>query len=78
MNFVWKINDGETQSIVLVLFVLWQCFNHRWMRGGGLGGESCLDKVKIASFSNRDFSRINKHDTFWYVVSTGDFYVLIL
>ena len=34
--------------------------------------------VEIASFSSQDFSRSNKHDTFWYVVSTGYFYVLFL
>ena len=32
----------------------------------------------MASFSNRDFSRRNKHDLFWLVVSTGYFYILFL
>ena len=39
----------------------------------GLGRKSYLGPVKITSFSNRDFSQINKHDTFWHVVSTGYF-----
>ena len=33
---------------------------------------------EITSFSRWDFSRSNKHDTFWHVVSTGYFYVLFL
>ena len=37
-----------------------------------------LGPVEIAIFSIRDFSRINKHDTFWIAVSTGYFYVLFL
>ena len=37
-----------------------------------------LGPVEIAIFSSRDFSRINKHDTFWVAVSTGYFYVLFL
>ena len=35
-NFVWK-TDEEAESIVLLSFVLWWCFNRRWMRGGGVG-----------------------------------------
>ena len=27
MNFVWKTDEGETESIVSLIFVLWQCFN---------------------------------------------------
>ena len=42
------------------------------------GRKSYLGPAEIASFSNRDFSRSNKHDTFWHVVSTGYFYVLFL
>ena len=36
VNFVWKIDEGEVESIVLLIFVLWHCFNLRWMRGGGV------------------------------------------
>ena len=42
------------------------------------GRKPYLGPAKIAPFSRRDFSRSNKHDTFWYVVSTGYFYVLFL
>ena len=35
-----------------------------------------LGPAKLAAFSNRDFSRSNKYDTFWHVASTGYFYVL--
>ena len=41
---------------------------------GGLGRKSYLVPAEIASFSNRDLSRRNKHDSFWHVVSTGYFY----
>ena len=44
----------------------------------GWGRKSYLGPAEIASFSSRDFSRSNKHDTFWHVVSTGYFYVLFL
>ena len=37
--------------------------------------KSHLGPAEIASFSSQDFSRNNKHDTFWHV-STGYFYVL--
>ena len=40
VNFVWKINEGMSggrrdgaESIVLLIFVLWLCFNCWWMRG---------------------------------------------
>ena len=37
--------------------------------------KSHLGPAEIASFSSQDFSRDNKHDTFWHV-STGYFYIL--
>ena len=37
VNFVWKTDEGEVESTVLLTFVLWQCFNHRWVRGCGVG-----------------------------------------
>ena len=42
------------------------------------GRKSYLGPVEIASFSSQDFSRSNKHDTFWDIVSTGYFYILFL
>ena len=41
-------------------------------------GESYLGPPEITAFSSQDFSRSNKHDTFWHVDSTGYFYVLFL
>ena len=32
MNFVWKTDDGEAGNIILLIFVLWGCFNCRWVR----------------------------------------------
>ena len=37
VNFVWKTDDGEAESIVLLILVLWRCFNCRWMRVDGVG-----------------------------------------
>ena len=37
VNVVWKTDEGEAESIVLLIFVLWQCFNFCWVRGGGFG-----------------------------------------
>ena len=42
------------------------------------GRKSYLEAAEIASFSRRDFNPSNKHDTFWYVITTGYFYVLFL
>ena len=36
VNFVWKTDEGEAESIVLLIFVLWLCFNRWWMRGAGV------------------------------------------
>ena len=44
----------------------------------GWGRKSLLGAAKIASFSRRNFSWSNKHDTFWRVVTTRYFYVLFL
>ena len=54
VNFVWKTDDGEAESIVLLTFVLWRCFNRWWMRGGGR--KSYLGPTETAPFSSRDFS----------------------
>ena len=37
VSFAWK--SDEAQSIVLLIFVLWQSLNLRWMRGGGVRPE---------------------------------------
>ena len=53
-----------------------------WIVGGwgmvGWGRKSFLEPAEIASFSSRNFSRSNKDDTFWHVVSTEYLYVLFL
>ena len=72
-----RVQEGEgAESIVLLIFVLWRCFNHRWVRGCGwtvsfMASWNCV-------FSSRDLSRCNKHDSFWLVVSTWYFYILFL
>ena len=44
----------------------------------GMSRKSYLEPAEIASFSSRNFSRSNKHNIFWHVVSTGYFYDLFL
>ena len=51
VNFVWKADEGEAKSIVLIIFVLWQCLNRQWVRDGGLGRNSYSVSAEIASFS---------------------------
>ena len=74
VSYVWKTNEGEAESIVLLIFDSWRCFNCRWVTGGGL----CQKVLFRTSGFSRGFSQSNKHDTFWYVVSSGYFYVLFL
>ena len=66
VNFVWKTKEGETESTVLLIFVLWRCFNRRWMRGDGVG-----QKVLFRSSWNCMFFQL-------WLVSTKYFYVLFL
>ena len=42
MNFVWKTNEWEAESIVLLIFVLWWCFYLRWVRSCGVGQKVLL------------------------------------
>ena len=44
----------------------------------GWGRKYYLGPAEIASFSSRDFSQSNKHDTFWHAASSGYFCVLWL
>ena len=50
VNFVWKTDEVEIESIVLLIFVLWRSFHCRWMRGGGVG-----QKVLLRASWNRIF-----------------------
>ena len=38
VKFVWKINERESESVVLIIFVYWRRFYCRWVRGGGVWG----------------------------------------
>ena len=74
VNFVWKTDEGGgwwTKSIVLLIFVLWHCFNRWWVRDCWLGQKVLFRVAEIVSFSSRDLSRPNKHDPFRLVLSTG-------
>ena len=75
VNFVWKTDEGEAESIVLLIFDIWRCFNCGVV---GCDRKHYLGPADIASFSSRGFTRSNKHDTFWHVVSIGYFYEPLL
>ena len=77
MNFEWKTDEEEPESIVLLIFVFWWCLNCKW-KMVGWGTKFYLGAGGFASFFIRDFSRSNKHDTCWHAVSTGCFYVSFL
>ena len=66
----------RAESIALLIFVLWHCFNSR--RIVGLGIKPYSEPAGIASFSCRDLSRRNKHDLYWLVVSARYLYILFL
>ena len=36
VNVVWKTDEGEAESIVLLIFVLWRYFNRWWVIGCGV------------------------------------------
>ena len=44
----------RAESIALLIFVVWHCFNSRWFVGWGIKGY--LGPAEIASFSCRDLS----------------------
>ena len=66
VNFVWKTDEGEAESIVFLIFVLWWCFNRRWVRGCGVGQKVLFRASGNRIFFQRGFSPSNKHDTFWH------------
>ena len=70
--------EGEAKSIVLVIFVLWQFFDHQWWGVLGLARKYYLGPAIITSFSSWEFSRSNLHFTFRPVALTGYFYFLFL
>ena len=66
----------SVESIALLNFALWHCFNTRWILSWGI--RSCLRPAEIASFSCRYLTRRNKHDLFWLNVSARYLYILFL
>ena len=66
----------RAESIALSIFVLWHCFNTRWIVGWNI--KFYLGPAKIASFSCRGLSRHNTDDLFWLVVSARYLYILFL
>ena len=61
VNFVWKTDEGEAESTVLLIFVLWKCFNRRWVRAGGVG-----QKVLFRASWNRILFRLDISTFYFY------------
>ena len=82
MNFVWKTDEGEAESIVLLIFVLWQCFNRRRVMVVGRGRKSYLGPAEIASISSRILAEavsMTHSDTLYRLdISTFYFYKPLL
>ena len=76
-NFGRKIDEGEAESIVLIVFFGSAGIVDGW-RVVRSGRKSYLWAAEIASLYSRDFGQSNKYDTFWHVVTTEYFYVLFL
>ena len=51
-------------------------FSGRWFVGWGK--KTYWRAAEIATFSNRNLRRSNKHDSFWHIVSIGYFHILFL
>ena len=69
---VWK-KSRKHCSVNFCSLAVFQSSGHEgWWGAAG----PYLGPAEMASFSSRDFSRSNKYDTLWHVVSTGYFYVL--
>ena len=77
VNFVWKTDEREIDSTVLLIFAFGSALIVGEWGVVGWCRKSYLGLADIASFSRRDFSQSNKYGTFWRVASTGYFYVLI-
>ena len=67
MNYVWKTDEVEAESIVLLIFVLWRCLNLRWMKSGGMGQKVYLEPAEITPFSCWPFSHLNQ---IWFKCET--------
>ena len=50
---MWKADESEAESIVLLVFLLWRCFNLWWVRGGVVG-----QKVLFKASWNRIFFQV--------------------
>ena len=48
---MWETNKGKTGSIILLIFVLWECFNWRRVRVGGMGQKVSFGLPEMAFFS---------------------------
>ena len=79
---LWTLCGKPMRERQKALFCSFMVFSGVWIVNGwgvvGKGRKSYLGAAEIASFSSRNFSRSNKHDTFSHVVTTGYFYVLFL
>ena len=64
----------ESESIALLMFVLWWCFNRWWMVGSAVLHKVFIGASSNRIFSNKDFSRSNEHDTYVASMDISTFY----
>ena len=76
VKFERRAYEREAESIILLIFVLWGCSNHQWVKGGVVFQKVLFRASWNCIFSSRDFSQNNKHAAFWHAVWAGYFYVL--
>ena len=50
VNFAWKTNEGEAESIDWLIFCLWRCFNCWWVRYSRVGQKFYLGPAEITFF----------------------------
>ena len=50
VNFVWKTDGREAESIVWLIVVLWPCFNCRWVRVCGVRQRVVFIKIRARFF----------------------------
>ena len=79
VNFVWKTDEGGAESIVLLIFPLWRCFNHQRVKGGGVGLEILIQgQLKSHPFPGGILTEAIRMTHSGIFVSTGYCYVLFL
>ena len=77
VNLVWKTNEEEAEIIVLLIFIIWRCFNRRWVRAGGVGAEGFTQgQIKSHPFPGGNLVKVRSmmHSQVGYFSGNGKFH----